>query len=88
MPLNLVHDKDGLPRVILSEPTGSTAEVYFFIYLILSALIFFLPDLLIWSEIGSGIFFPLLLGYFCLIMVFDFPEEMFWVDVVRIVWVI
>ncbi|PKI79156.1 putative glucose-6-phosphate 1-epimerase [Punica granatum] len=27
MPLNLVHDSDGLPRIILTEPTGSTAEV-------------------------------------------------------------
>lgn len=27
MPLNIVHDKDGLPRIILTEPTGSSAEV-------------------------------------------------------------
>lgn len=29
MPLNIVHDKDGLPRIILTEPTGSSAEVCF-----------------------------------------------------------
>ncbi|KAH7532445.1 putative glucose-6-phosphate 1-epimerase [Ziziphus jujuba] len=27
MPLNIVHDTDGLPRIILTEPTGSSAEV-------------------------------------------------------------
>ncbi|XVF60220.1 hypothetical protein PTKIN_Ptkin08bG0027300 [Pterospermum kingtungense] len=27
MPLNLVHDADGLPRIVLTEPTGSSAEV-------------------------------------------------------------
>lgn len=27
MPMNLVHDVDGLPRIILTEPTGSSAEV-------------------------------------------------------------
>ncbi|OMO69281.1 Aldose 1-/Glucose-6-phosphate 1-epimerase [Corchorus olitorius] len=26
MPLNIVHDNDGLPRIILTEPTGSSAE--------------------------------------------------------------
>lgn len=32
MPLNIVHDKDGLPRIILTEPTGSSAEVCFSIF--------------------------------------------------------
>ncbi|GAB4848073.1 hypothetical protein Ancab_002735 [Ancistrocladus abbreviatus] len=27
MPVNLVHDADGLPRIILTEPMGSSAEV-------------------------------------------------------------
>ncbi|KAL2904579.1 putative glucose-6-phosphate 1-epimerase, partial [Bienertia sinuspersici] len=27
MPMNVIHDADGLPRVMLSEPMGSTAEV-------------------------------------------------------------
>lgn len=27
MPLNVVHDTEGLPRIILTEPTGSSAEV-------------------------------------------------------------
>uniref|UniRef100_A0A6N2MNI2 glucose-6-phosphate 1-epimerase n=1 Tax=Salix viminalis TaxID=40686 RepID=A0A6N2MNI2_SALVM len=27
MPLNMVHDADGLPRIILTDPTGSSAEV-------------------------------------------------------------
>ncbi|KAF2292265.1 hypothetical protein GH714_018364 [Hevea brasiliensis] len=27
MPLNIFHDADGLPRIILSEPSGSSAEV-------------------------------------------------------------
>ncbi|TKY63196.1 putative glucose-6-phosphate 1-epimerase [Spatholobus suberectus] len=27
MPLNIFQDKDGLPRIILTEPTGSSAEV-------------------------------------------------------------
>lgn len=29
MSFNIVNDKDGLPRVILTEPTGSSAEVWF-----------------------------------------------------------
>lgn len=27
MPLNMVHDADGLPRILLTDPTGSSAEV-------------------------------------------------------------
>lgn len=27
MPLNIVHGTDGLPRIMLTEPTGSSAEV-------------------------------------------------------------
>ncbi|KAK4846525.1 hypothetical protein QYF36_018591 [Acer negundo] len=27
MSLNIIHDKDGLPKIILTEPTGSSAEV-------------------------------------------------------------
>ncbi|KAK4488523.1 hypothetical protein RD792_004287 [Penstemon davidsonii] len=30
MPFNVIHDGDGSPRIILSEPTGSTAEVLLF----------------------------------------------------------
>lgn len=30
MPANIVQDGDGSPRVILSEPTGSTVEVCIF----------------------------------------------------------
>lgn len=29
MPLNILHDANGLPRIILTEPTGSSAEVGF-----------------------------------------------------------
>lgn len=29
MPLNMVHDADGLPRIILTEPAGSSAEVIY-----------------------------------------------------------
>lgn len=27
MPLNIIHDADGLPRLVLTEPTGSSIEV-------------------------------------------------------------
>lgn len=27
MPLNIFQDKDGLPRILLTEPNGSSAEV-------------------------------------------------------------
>lgn len=43
MPLNIVHDKDGLPRIILTEPTGSSAEVCFTIIIII-----FLKKMLLW----------------------------------------
>lgn len=35
MPVNIMNDADGLPRIILSEPTGSTAEVGFPIFSLL-----------------------------------------------------
>jgi len=32
MPLNIFHDRDGLPRIILTEPKGSSAEVCFIFF--------------------------------------------------------
>lgn len=43
MPLNIVHEANGFPRIILTEPRGSSAEVigsYF-----LSVRVFFLKFL-------------------------------------------
>lgn len=40
MPLNIVHDANRLPRIILTEPAGSSAEVG----LIASILLYFLID--------------------------------------------
>jgi hypothetical protein len=31
MPLNVFQDKDGLPRIVLTDPNGSSAEVGLFI---------------------------------------------------------
>jgi len=31
MPLNVFQDKDGLPRIVLTDPNGSSAEVGWFL---------------------------------------------------------
>jgi hypothetical protein len=40
MPLNVVNDRDGSSRILLTDPAGSTAEVF---TLSLSSLLQFLP---------------------------------------------
>lgn len=32
MPLNVFQDKDGLPRIVLTDPNGSSAEVSLFLF--------------------------------------------------------
>lgn len=51
MSLNIVHDKDGLPRIILTEPTGSSAEVcfsffffWFYFFFILDVILLVVVD--------------------------------------------
>jgi hypothetical protein len=41
MPLNMVHDANRLPRIILTEPAGSSAEVGLIASILLSFLIDF-----------------------------------------------
>lgn len=57
MPLNIVHDKDGLPRIILTEPTGSSAEVCFTIIIIYSFFLNIIMDLflfVLWLILWFG----------------------------------
>lgn len=53
MPLNIVNKGDGFPRIILTEPTGSSAEVGFKIQISINHVLSFLLILIWWPKVNN-----------------------------------